>query len=156
MALEFVRNTSTEAAVAAHLAECDADFEPPLSRRVELNAYARKLVTLATRFEALADRRLVGLVAAYCDDLASRQAFITSVSVSPDWTGQGIALRLMRESIAYVTEAGMRTIALEVGAKNGRAIGLYSKLGFAADAGPRQDMLRMTLALRGPESMPPP
>jgi ribosomal protein S18 acetylase RimI-like enzyme len=154
VALEFARNTSTEAAVAAHLAECDAEFEPPLSGRVELHTYARKLVARAIRFEALADRRLVGLVAAYCDDLVSRQAFITSVSVSPDWTGRGIALRLMRESIAFATAVGMRTIALEVGTKNVRAIRLYSRLGFAVEAG--QDLLRMTLALPGPKSMPPP
>ena len=48
----FEMNTASEAQIVDHLARCDADFVPPLASRVDIAAYAQKIVDRATRFEA--------------------------------------------------------------------------------------------------------
>lgn len=129
--IEFRSNKASETQIAGHLSRCDADFVPPLSGRVEINDYAKKIASKATRFEAWSGNNLVGLVAAYCNDQEKRIAFITSISVLKEWTGKGIAASLMKKCIEHAITSGMRQINLEVASDNTPAIRLYEKNGFA-------------------------
>lgn len=118
------------AQIAAHLQACDAAFVPPLSGRVDIDAYARKIDDKAQRFEAWHDGELVGLVAAYCNAPDRSVAFVTSVSVLPDWQGRGIASHLLENCIGHIRELGFARIELEVDSGNGAARALYEKHGF--------------------------
>ncbi|MCP5249909.1 MAG: GNAT family N-acetyltransferase [Candidatus Accumulibacter sp.] len=131
-AVDYRVNQASEAAIAEHLRRCDGDFVPPLSGRVEIDAYARKIAGKATRFEAWAGDVLVGLVAAYCNDHQRGIAYITSVSVLRGWTGRGIAGRLLDDCAKQASATGLRQVSLEVMRDNAAAIGLYSKNGFVA------------------------
>lgn len=128
--IEFGSNKASEAQLAEHLSYCDAHFVPQLSDRVEINDYAKKIATRAMRFEAWSGDKLVGLVAAYCNDQEQRIAYITSVSVLRGWTGKGIAARLMKHCIEYAKTSGMWQVSLEVASANAPAIRLYEKIGF--------------------------
>lgn len=130
--IEFGSNKATEAQIAEHLSHCDADFVPRLSSRVEMAEYARKIAEKAMLFEAWSGDKLVGLVAAYCNDREQRIAYITSVSVLREWTGKGIAASLMQQCIEHAKTSGMRQISLEVAGNNAPAIKLYEKSGFVA------------------------
>jgi ribosomal protein S18 acetylase RimI-like enzyme len=130
--VKYRLDKASEAEIAEHLLSCDADFVPPLSGRVEINDYARKIAGKAARFEAWSDGRLVGLVAAYCNDPEKRIAYITSVSVLRESTGKGIAKSLMRQCIERIKALGMHQVSLEVASVNLPAIGLYEKSGFVA------------------------
>ncbi|UVW29735.1 GNAT family N-acetyltransferase [Massilia sp. H6] len=126
-----IRTDSAGAAdIEALLRSCDAAFVPPLSSRVEIGAYARKIVDHARRIEACEGGRLVGLLAMYCDDLTTRRAFITSVSVSTPHARRGIAGALLRQAIEEARAAGMQVLALETSAANVAALALYCKHGF--------------------------
>lgn len=149
MALEFRLNTSTVSDISAHLTDCDADFDPPLSSRVDLHAYAEKLVAHALRFEAWSEGVVVGLVAAYCNDLVKREGFITSVSVSRAWLGKGVASRLMTDCLAHAVSVGMRQMNLEVSKTSARAVGLYTKLGFLPEPASDGQLLVMRAPLIG-------
>lgn len=127
---EFDLNKADTAQLAAHLRACDDVFTPPLSDRVNVDDYASKIADRAQRFEAWINCELVGLIAAYCNDLEQRTAFITSVSVLPIWQGRGIASRLMAICIGYVRNLGFRRIELEVEGSNAAAVTLYNKHGF--------------------------
>ncbi len=129
-AVEYLLNKASEAQIAEHLSRCDADFVPPLSGRVEINDYAQKIASKATRFEAWSGGTLVGLVAAYCNDQEKRIAYITSVSVLREWTGKGIAAHLMSQCVEHAKASGMRQISLEVARDNTAAIKLYEENGF--------------------------
>jgi ribosomal protein S18 acetylase RimI-like enzyme len=131
-AIEYLLNKSSEAEIAEHLSGCDADFVPPLSCRVEINDYAKKIASKAIRFESWSGGMLVGLVAAYCNDREKRIAFVTSVSVLRAWTGRGIAARLMEMCVEHAKASGMKQISLEVASNNTAAIRLYEKSGFLA------------------------
>lgn len=130
--IEYRLNKASETQIAELLRVCDADFVPPLSGRVRINDYAQKIATKALRFEAWSEERLVGLVAAYCDDQEKRIAYITSVSVRREWIGKGIASQLMSRCIEHAKTSRMRQINLEVAHSNTSAIKLYEKNGFIA------------------------
>lgn len=133
VAVEYRSNKASAAQIAAHLRRCDADFVPPLSGRVEINAYASKLLDKSTRFEAWADGTLIGLVAVYCNDLEGCIAYITSVSVLKQWRGKGIGTRLLHQCLAHAQGAGMGQIRLETTGNNANTNRLYKRIGFAAD-----------------------
>ena len=77
-----------------HLLRCDARFTPPLSTRVDIAAYAKKIRDEAWTFEAWDRRGLAGLVAAYVDP-GKRSCDITDVSVLAEHCGKGVATRLV-------------------------------------------------------------
>lgn len=130
--VEYLLNKASEAEIAEHLLRCDADFVPPLSDRVDIKDYAQKIANNGMRFEAWSGGTLVGLVAAYCNDQESHIAHITSASVLKEWTGKGIAARLVARCVEHAKESGMQQIGLEVAQGNTRAINLYEKSGFSA------------------------
>lgn len=149
-AIEYLLNKASEPQIAEHLSRCDADFVPLLSGRVEIEDYARKITSKATRFEAWSGATLVGLVAAYCNDLEKRIAYITSVSVLREWTGKGIATHLMSQCVQYAKASGMQQISLEVASDNTPAIRLYEESGFiAGKANARFVTMGLTFERRG-------
>lgn len=148
--VEYCLNVATSDEIAEHLRKSDADFVPPLSGRVEILDYARKITNHATRFEAWAAGTLIGLVAVYNNDFEARIAHITSVSVIREWTGKGIASRLLAQCIEHAKASGMRLISLEVARDNGPAIKLYAKYGFIVNEA-ESPVARMGLHLKDGE-----
>lgn len=132
IAVEYFFNKASAEEIAEHLFHCDASFVPPLSDRVKIKDYAKKIISKAMRFEAWSGGLLVGLVAVYCNQKENGNAFITSVSVKRDWIGKGIATKLMVQCFAYLKRSGMWQINLEVARDNIFAINLYTKNGFVA------------------------
>jgi 2-polyprenyl-3-methyl-5-hydroxy-6-metoxy-1,4-benzoquinol methylase len=129
--VELRAGSASAEAVEILLRACDAAFVPPLSSRVDIAAYARKLAAHARLFEAWDGPELAGLLAMYCNDTATRTAFVSSVSVAPAHARRGIAGSLLRQAIDAAHAAGMRVLALETGAANAAALALYRKHGFA-------------------------
>ena len=123
-------NRSSASEITAHLLRADAGFEPTLSSRVDIPAYAQKLHDRAVRFEAWMGEILVGLVASYCNQPDGGKAFVTSVSVWSEFQGHGIGDRLMRQCIEHVRCLDVGQIELEVDERSLPAIALYQKLGF--------------------------
>lgn len=124
--IAYRTDSATVAEVSRHLRACDADFDPPLSDRVDLDAYAAKLCARATRLEAFADGRLIGLVAAYLDP---PRGFVTNVSVERRFRGAGVGDRLLTAAIDAAREAGLPEIALE--ARGANAATFYRRYGFS-------------------------
>lgn len=130
-AIIYKTNEGKAAEILEHLMTCDKDFVPPLSHRIDLTAYSVKLVKYATNFEAWnVQKELVGLVSVYMNDLDVKTAFITNVSVCPEFTGKGIAKRLMAACLKEAKQKGFLQLQLEVNKLNAPAIKLYSAFGF--------------------------
>jgi GNAT superfamily N-acetyltransferase/SAM-dependent methyltransferase len=131
--LEFCLDRGLAPQIAAHLLACDSAFVPPLSNRVVINEYAHKIAEKAVRFEAWQDGKLVALVAVYCNRGDEKTAFITSVSVLPEWQGRGIASQLVANAVEHAHALGFVRIELEVDNQNNAAASLYRKHGFSTD-----------------------
>ncbi len=133
-------------AVLRHLQAHDAAFRPPLSSRVDLPDYARKLADHALRLEAWDGDLLVGLVAVYCNAPDRDAAFVSNVSVFASYAGRGIGRRLMLAAIDRVRVLGFSRLFLDVDPRAGTALRLYAALGFQAESSGTAP-LRMTLPL---------
>lgn len=138
-------NTATAKQVEAHLLACNAAFIPPLESRVDIPVYAAKIAGRAQCFEAWSGDTLVGLVAAYME-LGAARAFVTNVSVLPEWTGRGVASALLRRCVAHARHTLVGEVALEVDPGNAAAVGLYERIGFRPADG-KGPPLAMTMQL---------
>ncbi len=128
--VSYCVNRASFSDLVGHLRECDVDISPRLSSRVNIDDYAQKLISHAVRFEAWTDSRLVGVLAAYCNDPERKISYITNVSVLKGMRGNGIADRLMMECVQNAKKYDFKKISLEVSAENYPAIKLYEKHGF--------------------------
>lgn len=128
-ALEYAVSRACEKQVFEHLVRCDSRYHPPLSQRVDISEYARKLRTRAETLEAWHGGELVGVVAIYINE-APAEAFVSSVSVDDGFAGRGIGSRLVNDAIALARLRGAGGISLEVSPHNLQAIQLYEKHGF--------------------------
>jgi ribosomal-protein-alanine N-acetyltransferase len=128
---QFTVNQGDQRHIYSHLLRCDNLFVPPLSTRVNVEAYATKLALSAERFEAWHTNELICLVAAYMNDPATKKAFITNVSTEASHQGLGIAGQLLSACIDHATKRGYNSIELEVAEHNRAAVHLYHKWGFS-------------------------
>ena len=139
--LDFKVNACTEGDIRSHLSSCNRQFSPPLSDRVDIGEYSKKLRLSASTFEAWSDESLVGLVAAYVNS-RDRSCFITNTSVLPEFSGRGVAARLLAACLEHAHAANIETVSLEVSKDSHPAICLYRKFGFQV-AGQREEFLKM-------------
>lgn len=137
----FDRNRATIEELVSHFKICNDSYEPRLSERVDLQAYATKIFLNADRFEAWSRGSLVGLVACYINK--GSYGFITDVSVQSSYWGRGAAEKLLNNCFELARGKGLYNIKLEVNENNHRAISLYIKLGFVS-AEKKEGLLQMT------------
>lgn len=147
-AIIYTINQSKAGEILLHLVACDKTFVPPLSQRIDLSTYSEKLIRYATNFEAWnGQKRLVGLVSVYMNDVSLKTAFITSVSVCPEYTGKGIAKNLILECLKETKQKRFSEIQLEVNKLNAPAIKLYSAFGFDISQ-IKKEIIKMNLTLK--------
>ena len=128
--LTYKTKTAIEKDIYAHLMDCNNSFIPPLVEKINIADYSKKIVENATTFEAWKQDELVGLIATYINDLNGNTAFITSVSVSSNLKGLGIASTLLNKCIEYVRKKKYKKLKLEVNKNNIPAISFYKKFNF--------------------------
>lgn len=112
-----------------HLLACCNNFNPPLNETVELAVYSNKIFEKAITFEAWNDSSLIGLLAAYFDDV-NKSAFVTNVSILGDKIKSGVASQLIMRLINYAISVGTAKLFLKVNSRNEPAINLYKKFHF--------------------------
>ncbi len=133
-----------EELIALHL-ECDKDFYPPLTSRVNIESYCSKLLENAVIVTCRDGGELVGIIAIYCNDIRTKSAFISSICISPKYRGKRLSNQLMGLAIEKAKDSGMLSIKLEVGINNTRAISLYEKFGFiTVEINDESQLMQMT------------
>lgn len=125
----FQVKTASEEQIHSHLDNCDEDFSVRLSQRTNITEYAKKIYDQSVTFEAWYGGVLIGLVAAYINDL-NFSGYITNVTVERNFVGKGIAMTLMNMCIEYARKHYVNNITLEVLSGNYQALCLYEMLGF--------------------------
>ena len=127
--MKYTQGQSNIKDVIDHLKECDNQFIPCLSSKIDIDEYSQKLYNHAIRFEAWLGDKLIGLVALYHNAI-DEELFITNVSVLKEYTGGGIAKSLMSSVIDYAKQLRLGTLRLEVNKQNIRALTFYKNLNF--------------------------
>jgi len=125
----YKTKTASEKDIQNHLLECNDSFIPPLSSRVSIEEYSKKIADRAVTFEAWVNETLIGLIATYFNE-EGQFGHITSVSVSKKFMGAGIASQLLKKCIDYASQNKFKEIKLEVNKDNTPAINFYKKYNF--------------------------
>ena len=136
------------------LVDVDDDFFPRLSASLDLAAYSQKVAEKAVLFAVYEAANLNGLVAAYCNDVASGSAFITMVAVRKSARSVGLGTSLVKNTIDYAGKAGFKTIRLEIYKTNPGLRSYYGRLGFTV-ASESEKSVFMELDLLAPQSSCP-
>jgi ribosomal protein S18 acetylase RimI-like enzyme len=121
--------TPTLKHIQQHLITCSSTFVPSLDSYVNIDNYSKKIFEHAVLFTEFDSDKLIGLVAAY-DNPIEKFAWITNVSVDPNYLKKGIASELLNRCYKYFEAKKYFNIFLEVFLDNEKAIKLYAKQGF--------------------------
>ena len=105
------------------------EFDPPLSSRVDIKAYAEKLSRYANFLIAEEQNRVIGYLAFYKNQNAM-ELYITSLCVSNTYRGKGIGKKLLDHLCNIGLSEGYPSISLEVRKNNKNAFGFYKKMQF--------------------------
>lgn len=149
MNVTYRTQTASAEEIHEHLVACDRFFVPPLSSRVDLWVYARKMLERAVSFEAWCASTLVGICNAYLNDPERHMGFITNVSVLRSYSGQGIASTLVRMCLDRARADGFSKLWLQVSPCNQAAVAVYAKAGFRIVASTRHS-ISMECEIREP------
>lgn len=141
--IDYKTKTVIEKEIFDHLSECKDNFIPSLDNTVDIQEYAKKIFERAITFEAWGKNKLIGLVASYFNDHKNHKGFITNVSVSRDYQGKGIAVKLMKMCKDYALKHNFNEIRLEVNKNNVSVIRLYQRLGYEIIEA-KQDIITMS------------
>ncbi|MDY5583435.1 MAG: GNAT family N-acetyltransferase [Candidatus Merdousia sp.] len=133
--VEFLgRSPDLKPAIAAILRRSDADFSPPLSARLDLDAYAEKLANASDAFFIGAwnqpKSELICLYVGY-----AREGFEYSFSpymwVAPEYRSFFLGLRLHSAAVRHLKSLGMRGIRAKTWVENNDALlAFYKNLGY--------------------------
>lgn len=122
-----------EPGLLAFLESIDPYFSPPLSARVNLGQWLGKILKLGTVLVSGESQKLTGMIAFYCNDKESRQAFISFLGVETSVRRQGIGRTLLQEAIRICNRERMKSTLVTTWAGNTAAITLYKTFGFKED-----------------------
>lgn len=118
--------------IYAFLHKADSSFQPPLSKRLSITDYAKKLADHAQNIFAVRSNKNVAHAALYVNDLEHHKAFLSSIAVLPEFCNQGIGEQLMLECFSCAKAHGMKYLVLEVSHESTKAIALYKRNGFTS------------------------
>ena len=140
-----MHNTDLEFSVKLlnFLQNIDADFNPPLSSKVYLPDYVKKITDKADLILDYDGNEISGLVVMYCNDLVNKKAYIPLVGVSSRYRNRGIARKLMARAIRLVKEKGFKIVGIH--SNNPVAIKLYESLGFSTIVQGERSYLELSL-----------
>jgi len=106
-------------------------LQNPLSARIDLAAYANKLLEKANIFLALDGEDIVAIIALYANDGITLRGHIPLVAVRPSHQGMGIGRALVCRAHAFARQRGMTSIIMNnVQTANAAARSLYESLGY--------------------------
>lgn len=110
----------------------DIDFElpTPLSNRVDLETYAKKVLEKGVVLGIKDDKKLIAASFFYANDNSSRIAYLTLLGTLRHYRGFGYAKKILTKTLEYCKRKSMLVIHLETDINNKSAISLYSSLGF--------------------------
>ena len=127
--IEFVWvNNGEDRRINNFLDEVDDILIPPLSERVNIQQYAKKLAQKAETIFACLGNQDIGSCSVYCN---AEVAFISSFAIKPAYKRMKLGSNMMKRVMEYAKERMCESIQLEVNGKNLGAIAFYKKCGFA-------------------------
>ena len=115
-------------AVLCFLQETDTVFQTPLSQKVNLSEYARKLSDYSMFSYCEIEGRIVGMISCYVN--RPPVSYISNVCVRGEYQHRGVFSGMFRLLIAELKQRGIKTVRLEVNDQNENAQEVYRHFDF--------------------------
>ena len=120
----------TEKQIEKFLLEVDKEFPVPLSSKVDLKEFSKKLFEKATVITETKDNKIVSMIAGYTENTENNLAYISILATNKDYRGQGFAGKLLDKFIAVCKQKGLNGVHLYAVRTNENALAVYNKRGF--------------------------
>lgn len=124
----YAKDLINQQSLAGYVRLADIDFNPSIGGRVDIDLWTKKIILSGDVILAISEERIVGAIFFYANDIASKKAYISYLSVHRDFRSQGIARNLLARSFSLSKEKGMRKVGVHT--HNDVALNLYKKIGF--------------------------
>lgn len=126
----------------------DNAFPIPLSKKIDILDYARKIHKHGKSLAYMDNGKVVGLALYYDNNQQSKTAYLSMIAVLKEYQGRGIASILLDAFLRSSRHSGMLTAELFTHRANTYAINLYEKFGFnpSTDSA-RPDDIKYTMTL---------
>lgn len=112
------------------LTKYSAEFAVPLTERIDIHEYTKKILANGYAFVALNSLKEVeGLVCGYANDAVNLTAFESVFVTAPETRGSGIAEKLFKTQFEYCRSCGMTKIVFSTNRNNKAARKFYEKMG---------------------------
>lgn len=151
VSLSWNKGALTEGELSALLRTLGDLLPVPLTERVDIDAYAEKLLARADICIAVANGSIVGLQALYANDRQTLAAYLPFIAILPEYQRRGLGRTMLGRAVALCRERGMQRLNLASGVnrENVEAQALYRSFGFrvVAEVGAK---LKMSLDLTYP------
>lgn len=128
--IEYVELNKSELSskrVESYFKKMCNNFIPPLNQKVDIKKYSYKLVYNADCFFIQNDGKDIGFLAIYTNNYSEKIAFISSISIVPEYQDMGISQKLIDFSTEHARKREMKYIKLEVNENNIKAIKFYKR-----------------------------
>lgn len=128
----FEKSQSLKSAVSEVLRRSDSDFFPPLSTRVDLVAYAEKIVDSPDSFliGVRSANRIRAMYVGYANT-AYEYAFSPYIWVEPESRSSFLGLKIHMAAVKYVCGLGMHGIRAKTWLENNeKVLAFYKNLGY--------------------------
>lgn len=106
----------------------DKDFHPPLSGRVDIEEWVKKIYEKGTMVIAEMNKTYIGCILFYANDEVNRKGYIAYLAVDPLYRGLGVAKTMLDNCMVVSKEKGM--ISMNVYTNSSSALKLYMGKGF--------------------------
>lgn len=121
-------NNNLEKDIMEFLKKIDSLFKIPLSQKINLDEYSKKLIRYADVFLAFDNESIVGIFAGYNNDKVFKISNISVLGVLNEYQGKGIARKLINNFLKLAEEKKMKKV--KVSTIDMRALNLYKSLNF--------------------------
>lgn len=107
----------------------DKDFPIPISKKVNIDEYVKKIIERGKGLLSLCNGKIIGVIFYYDNNELEKKAFISLVSVDIKFREQGIARNMLKKVIEMIDDK-IEYCQIPTHISNYKAINLYKSFGF--------------------------
>jgi ribosomal protein S18 acetylase RimI-like enzyme len=111
----------------------DDSFDPAISKQVDIEKYAEKVLSKGHFLGVIEDSKIEGLIGFYCNDKENKCAYITYLAVGEGSRGKGIGSKLVNACNSKCSKEGMEKTRVQTSYDNASATKMYKKIGFRVE-----------------------
>lgn len=130
IAVEIECNEDNLCLLSEFLIEVDNCFPTPLSKKTNSHEYAHKILKFGNVFIVKNEKKIVGAIMGYGNDIESKRGIITVFAVLPEYRKMGLGNSLLEAIMKRFKSNGMNCVDVFTNNVNQAAIKLYLNYGF--------------------------